>query len=302
MSHGIAISEPGENVQTTAIADMRFISLLGALKIYTKGTISLTTNGSGDATGSTAHNMGYSPGVFAYRKATARWDFLSGSTEYTNAYFPIGSYNDYVKDDTLHHAIHAYADEDNVYIQVKGGKANTTMNFVYILLVDQSEAFSDADGIVSDEYGYKSSKSGIDVKTAKEYQLGFSSQYKILQYHEVSKKSETLTFNNIFASLLDTSVKQGSYVDFLHGLGYPPLVLPFAIATNATGARLTKLPFTSNNSIDAPNTIISYFVDATRIRVYWWRSSTHFAGNLLDNRPSETLTIKCLPFTESLAV
>jgi hypothetical protein len=298
MSHGIAISNQGDDVLDTTIANMRFISLYGALKIYSKGTLSLTTDSSGNATASAAHNMGYAPGVFVYRKATARYDFLSGSTEYTNAYFPIGTYNDYVKDDTLHHAIHAYADEDNVYVQVSGGKASTAMNFTYVLFVDQSESFSTADGITTDTYGLKIAKTAIDVKTAYEYQLRFSSQYKILQFHNVSKKVETITFDRIFASVLDTNVEQGSYVDFNHGLGYPPIVFPFGIA-GATGDRLVKLPYMAQNSIGAPGTIISYFIDSTRIRVYWYRQSMYSALPL--DLPDDTLTIKVLPFTEDLS-
>jgi hypothetical protein len=234
-----------------------------------------------------------------FRKGTARWDFLSGSNEYTNAYFPVGSHNDYVKDDVLHHAIHAYADEDNVYVQVSGGKTSTAMDFVYVLFVDQSEEFSTADGIVTDTYGLKIAKSGFDVKTAYEYQLRFSSQYKILQFYNVSKKTETLGFDRIFASAVDTDVEQGGYVDFTHGLGYAPLALVYGQA-GGTGNRLVKLPYMAENSIDTPSTIISYFTDSTRIRVYWYRNSLYSA--LPVDLPADTLTVKILPFTQSLAV
>jgi len=300
MAHGLRISKPGDDVKTATSKNLAFDSSKGALKIFTTGTLSLTTNSSGNATASAAHNLNYAPGFFMFRKATAKWSLIA-ATEYTNSFFPVGAPNFYVKDDPYHHAIHAYADGTNIYVQVDDGNPSTTMDFMYLLLVDQSEEFSSADGITNASYGLKIAKSDFDVKTAKEYQLGFSSQYKILQHYAESYKTSSLTFPGIFASYYNTSVSQVSYVDFEHGLGYPPLFMAYVTGANATGNKLVKAPFVDTNGIDIFNTSVSGFADATRIRIYWWRSSTFFIS-LLDNRPTDTLSLKMCIFTENLNV
>lgn len=298
--YGLKIAKPGGDVLTDADKDLAFHSNYGALKIFDSGTLSFTTNGSGNATVSATHGLGYAPAFFMFRKATANNNLMSGSTDYPNSYFPVGSADKYVKDDTLHDALHAYADEDKVYIQASGAKASTLMNFVYFLLVDQSEEFSSADGIVTNnDYGFKFAKAGFDVKTAYEYQLAFSSKYKILQYYDVSRKISSITLDEIFASALDTSVEQASYVDFIHGLGYPPLFMAHAQATESTFAELQKIPYSRNNSLGGKNSIISGFCDSTRIRIYWYRNSDFGLTPLV--RPNETLSIKLHIFTEDLS-
>lgn len=299
-NYGLKIAKPGGNILTDDDKDLAFHSDYGALKIFAKGTLSFTTNGSGDATASATHGLGYAPGFFVFRKATANNNLMSGGTDYPNAYFPIGGYDKYVKGDSLHNALHAYADNDKIYVQAKGAKASTVMQFVYFLLVDQSEEFSNADGItLTNDYGFKFAKAGFDVKTAHEYQLAFSSAYKILQYYDVSKKTSSLTFDEIFASAVDIFVEQGSYVDFIHGLGYPPLFLAHAQATESTFGELQKLPYSRNDSAGAPNSIISGFADSTRVRLYWHRNSDY--GKTPAVRPEETLSFKLYVLTEDLS-
>lgn len=299
-NYGLKIAKPGGDVLTDADKDLAFHSDYGALKIFDSGTLSFTTNTSGNATTSFTHGLGYAPAFFMFRKDTANNNFMSGSTDYTNAYFPVGGFDKYVKDDTLHHALHAYADNNKIYIQASAAKPSTTMNFVYFLLVDQSEEFSSADGItLENDYGFKFAKAGFDVKTAHEYQLAFSSKYKILQYYDVSKKVSSIVLDEIFASAVDTFVEQASYVDFIHGLGYPPLFMAHAQATESTYAELQKIPYSRNNSGGGTNTVISGFADSTRVRIYWYRNSDY--GLTPAVRPNETLSIKLHVFTEDLS-
>lgn len=298
--YGIKVSAPGDDVKTALDKDLMFHSNYGALKIFDKGTLSFTTDSNGDAIASVNHNLGYAPAFFMFRKATAQNTLMSDSAEYTNAYFPVAGFDEYVKDDSLHHGLHAYCDDTKVYIHASDAKASTAMEFVYILLVDQSQEFSAADGITLDQdYGFRISKEGFDVQSAKEYQMAFSSKYKILQYYEVSKKISSLTFDEIFASAVDTFIEQGSYVDFTHGLGYPPLFIAFAQATESTDGDLQKLPYSQNYSAGVPNTIISGFADATRVRLYWYRNSEYGFTPLV--RPNETLDLKIYIFTEDLS-
>lgn len=297
---GAKVSKAGTDVKSVTAKNAQINSDYGALKYFHKGNLSFTTNGSGDATTTYNHGIGYAPAFMAFRKATANNNLMSSTTDYPNAYFPLGGYDEYVKNDTLHHAIHTYADEDNFYIQARGAKANTAMNFVYFLMPDQSEAFSSAENVpLNNDYGARFSKVGEDVKTAAEYLQGFSSAYRVLQYYEESKKVSSLTFNEIFASALDTFVEQASYVDFNHGLGYPPLFIAHAQATESTFAELQKLPYSRNASNGEPNSIISGFADTTRIRLYWHRISEFGYTPLV--RPSETLSFKLYVFTEDLS-
>lgn len=148
-NYGLKVSKSGDSVLTAASKDLRFNSENGAFKVFKSGDANFTTNSSGNGSVTIAHNMGYAPSFVVYRKATARYDFLSGSTEYTNAYFPVGSPNFYVKDDTLHHAIHAYADGTNLKIECKGGKTSTAMYFRYYIFVDQSQTFSPVYGALT---------------------------------------------------------------------------------------------------------------------------------------------------------
>lgn len=299
-NYGMKASKAGQDVKTAASKDLRFNSEKGALKIFKSGDANFTTDGSGNGSVTIAHNMGYPPGFFAYRKATAKNTSMSGTTEYSNAYFPVGAPNFYVKDDLLHHAIHAYADATNLYILCSGGKASTAMYFRYYILVEQSATFSSADSITtSNDYGFKVSKPGFDIASAKEYQLAFSSKYKILQYFSVSKKSQAITLPAMWPSEIDDTVEEATYVDFTHGLGFAPLVFVFFDSPTFSNL-LVKAPVTLENALDYFAYSVSYFADSTRVRVYFWRWC-----NLLINDegdfPAETITIRALITTEDLA-
>lgn len=298
--YGMKASKAGQDVKTAVAKDLRFNSEKGALKIFKCGDASFTTDGSGNGSVTIAHNMGYPPALFVYRKATARFDFLSGSTEYSNAFFPVGAPNFYVKDDVLHHAIHAYTNDTNLYINCNGGKASTTMYFRYYILVEQSATFTAADSITtSNDYGFKVSKPGFDIATAKEYQLAFSSKYKILQYFSVNKKSQALTLPAMWPSEIDDTVEEATYVDVVHGLGFAPLVFVF-FDSPTFGNVLVKAPVVLENSLDYFAYAVSYFADATRVRVYFWR----WCLLLIDSEgdfPEETITVRVLVTTEDLA-
>jgi hypothetical protein len=298
-SYGLKVTKAGDSVLTEPIKTQRFNSNKGAFKIFMADDVQLTTNGSGNATATIAHNLNYAPGFFVFRKATARWTLLSSTTDYTNAFFPVGEPNFYVKDDTLHHAISAYADEDNLYIQVNGGKPSTIMDFRYYILVDLSEAFSSTDGIaLSNDYGFKVSKEGESVLTGQEYDMNFSTKYKIPQYYAVSKKTETLTLPEMFSSHYDDSAEEATYVDFNHGLGYAPLFI--AHVSSDLFDDTVQVPITSINSLDVFAYAVNGFADATRIRIYFWRSSLFFITPQ-PTWPAETVTIRIYIFTEDLA-
>lgn len=303
--YGMKASKAGEDVKTAALKDLRFNSEKGAFKILKCGNANFTTDGSGNGSASIAHGASYPPGLFALRKGVAKNVLLSGATEYSNAFFPIGSPNMYVKDDDLHHAIHCYSNNDNanLIIQALGGKPSTAMDFRYYALVDQSGTFTGADGISTpNDYGLKSAKAGFDVLTAKEYQLAFSSKYKILQYFAVNKKSQALTLPRMFTSYHDQDQEEATYVDIIHGLGFAPLSFVY-FDSPAMGSILVKAPMTFEDGQDIFNYQVAYFIDATRIRVWFWRRSRFWepTNTIYGDWDAETITIRVLVTTENLA-
>lgn len=298
-NYGIKV---GDNASSDADKDLKFTTKYGSLKIFATGTTSLTTDGSGDATATVAHNLGYAPAYLVFRKCNSTWTFMDAST-HNNAYVPVGTPNYWGNINDFHHALHAYTDDTNIYIKADGAKASTTYDFRYYLLVDQAEDFSgDFGGSLSTNYGFKVSKEGIDVTTAKEYELGYSSKYKSLQYYDVNYKTQDLTLDAIWSSKYDTYEEQGEYVDINHGLGYPPLFLAFFTSDQFSGSY--QLPiFSVTGFADTFTYMVSSFSDATKIRISFWRSVlTNPVTDVGQSYPQETINIKCYIFTEDMTI
>jgi len=244
--------------------------------------------------------LGYAPAFFILRKGTAQNTLMSGATEYANAFFPLGL-NKYFKDDAYTWFIHPYADTTKLYIEARNAKPSTTMNFRYYILVDLSQVFSGADGVAHRvTHGLKIAREGFNVQTAKEYQLAFSSEYKIAQYHAVNCKTETLTLPAMFASYHDQDVEEATYVDIVHGLGFAPLPIIHAYGSYTTSGILRETPITTIGPIDNWSGSISWFSDSTRVRIYFWRSSIYSVLGT-ESFPAETITLRAYLLAENLA-
>lgn len=305
-TYAIRVSKTGDDVLTTTSKDLRFDSLKSAMKIYKWDDVSFTTDGSGDYTYTIPHNLGYAPAFYVMRKATAVWSLLS-ATEYTNAYFPVGSYNHYVKNDPLNDRVHAYADATNLYIQVVTGTASLAMEFRYYILVDNSQAFSTAGGPgLTKKYGFKVAKQGYDVQDGQEYQMGYSSKYKALQYFKANQQTSTITLPAMFASDIDTEVEEATYVDFEHGLGYPPLFVASSDQPLGNAGEYFEIPIpvavSGISDANGPTIYINGWADSTRVRIYYYRDSFIHptTGALVGNWSSSTITIKCTILSERL--
>lgn len=308
-NYGLKVSPAGTNVKSVTDKEARFTSKYSTLKLYAWDDTSVTTNGSGNATKTIAHNLGYAPAFLLWQKGTAEWDFLSGNNTYSNAFFPVGAVNYYdqingntdPEDASNYGPIAGFSDDTNFYIDISGGKPSTTYYFRYYILVDLAEAFSSAGGpATSGDYGFKVAKPGFPVKTAKEYQLAFSTKYKCLQFYDVNIYSQSLTLPAMFASHHDNEVMEGTYVDFVHELGFPPLFMGWF---EDSSGDYVSIPLSAENGIDLLNYGINGFVDSTRIRIYFWRRSHYVAGlgGLQENWSAETVTIKMYAFYENLA-
>ena len=293
----------GTNVETDSDKDLKFTTKYGGLKVFMSGNAQFTTDGSKEGSVTIPHNLGYAPMTLVLRKHTAQFTFLSGATTYPNAFSYLGAVNYYaggnvnvsfqVRTTTADLVIENNSVANNL-------AADTTYYFRYYILVDLSQAFSgDFGGGLGDNYGFKVALPGIDVRTAKEYELAYSSKYKSLQYFDEYVQEQELTLPLISANKYDTFEAEGTYVDFEHDLGYPPLYL--AYYTNPDGS-YTPLPFYAENGIDIINFNVACFSDASRVRAFVWRSANlaTVVPVTYESHAEMTTTIRCLIFTENL--
>jgi hypothetical protein len=296
-NYGLKISTPNQNVLTQTALNRAFTSDKPSLKLIEAGDLSVTTDGSGNGTNQVAHNLGFKPAFFAFQKKTVQWTTLDAAS-YSNSFVPDpGIANQWGGD--YHHFLHVYTDGTNIYLQAKGAAASTTYTIHYLLFVDLAESYSGNDIEVDNDIGLKVSRSGIDVLKAKQHELAYSSRYKTIQYYDVNYKTTTLTLPIMYASPVDTSQQEGTYVDINHGLGYPPFFLAF-FRRDVGDAISFAVPFLGvNSSTDVWDYGVAGFCDATRVRISFWRKSDW--GLFVENWPAETITLKVYIFTEDLS-
>lgn len=302
--HGIKV---GSNLLTDTDLDLKLLSDYPSLKMYTWGDAQFTTNGSGVGSVTINHGLGYTPICIVMKKFTAQYTFLS-TTTYSNAYRHIPSYNSY---DNPKSGFTFNADTSNLTISTEnfglgGASASTTYYFRYIILVDLSDTFSGTSNIsLTDDFGFKISKDGINVGDGKEHEMAMSSKYKSLQFYENHILSSSLTLPVMWSSLSDTSVEEATYVDFNHNLGYAPFFLFWTdYDVFGLGGDLFEMPIidvsnAGGGSYDGLSEI-SAWSDSSRVRVLFKRLSQVVSGSYGEIYSAKTINIKVIIFTESL--
>lgn len=299
MDYGIKVTKPGQDVATVTDKDAVFSTKFSTLKIYLSGTVTLTTDGSGNGSASVTHNLGFAPAFYVFRKGTAQYTFLDASS-YSNAFVPETN----IQSIWIPGKFEIYSNTTQLVINASGQSAGTTYTFKYYILVDLAGDFSGNDNVNHQfDYGFKVSKEGYDVNTAKEYQLAYSSLYKSLQYFDENYQVQELTLPLMFADLEEQSVYSGTYVDINHGLGYPPFFLAFAEDFADSGYNVLVPAAIGYDTVAAPESYESVegFSDSTRIRLSWVRhSQSDSDGDLATTFAAKTITIKCFIFTENL--
>jgi hypothetical protein len=295
----------GADLNNDTDLELKLTSSKNALKVIAWKNATFNTDGSGNGSVTIPHNLGFAPLHLIQRKVTAQWTLLDGSS-YTDSFVPLGGHNQWAG--AGHVNINAWADDTNLYIESVDGPLSATLNFRYFICVDLTEEFAGSDGVQHlSDYGFKAANPDIDVLTAKEYQLAYSSRYKSLQLYRENQKSETLFLPEMRASFSSPDIEEGAYVDFLHGLGYPPLVLPYFssnvdLLSPSDSGSIFQAPFDLPSPLGNLLYSVHCFADDERIRVSFWRSSA-----LLSPSPSidgewddETITVKILVFAENL--
>jgi hypothetical protein len=297
--YGLKVSNVGQDAGTTADKDLQFTTKYSTLKLYQTGSVSVAKTGTASASGSAVHNLGFEPAFYTFRKFTASNSFMDSGTTYPNSYIPLGGPSAWTGDD--HQFIHAYSDTANINFFVDSSLAVGTYDFKYYLLVDLANDFSGADPSITDQdYGFKVSKPGISVKTAKEYELAYSSKYRALQYYDVNIASAAATLPIQAASKFDNPVEAGTYVDFYHGLGYAPLYMAFFRSDQLSDPNLlVESPFGDEGA----NTeyIVKYdsFANSNFVRFSFYREVFE-TGGTFGTLGEEIMNMKMYVFTENL--
>lgn len=307
-NYGFKIAKPGGDVKTDADKDLFFLSDKAVLKAFKVLNITVTTDGSGNGTTTTSHGLDYQPAFDVFIKGTARDWFDAGSSTYANSFFPIQnlSYNGWYEYPYL--PVNTYVTTSNIVISVSSASVpNKTFTFrVYLYVDNLRSAYSGSGLTASENYGLKISKEGINVNTAKEHELVFSSNYKTLQFHNVHKYStQNIVLPAIKSSIMTATASEGGYVDFNHGLTYQPYFKVFAYSSLAN-TKYYEIPHIEGNGGGSGFSGKSWmsFCDATKVRVSFWRqsitTSSSSAITVSGNYSAETITIKIIVFTENL--
>ena len=301
LSYGVKVSKPGQDVKTSENIDTQFSTKFSTLKMLTWDDVSITTNGSGDGAVSIEHDLGFAPAHYVFRKGTAQLTFLDASS-HANSFTPVtGCANLWMGGNYFT----VYSNPTHLVIEAAGQEPNTTYYFRYYLFIDLAEDYTGVAGITLDKhYGIKVSKDGFDVKTAKEYQLAYSQNYKSLQYYDENYKTQILSLPLTIADPQDTTLECGTYVDINHGLGYPAFFIAYALTALSDGFNVL-IPYSkyygtifSSGGIEA----IDGFCDSTKIRLSFYRKSV--ASSIVENGaifPEQSIKIKCFIFTEDLS-
>lgn len=310
MPYGIYVSDDLENDSPT---DFRLNSDYGFFMVGFAGTVTVSLDGNGNGSATIPHNLGYAPGYMVYRKGTALWNYLD-TNSHANAYAPIGGSNHWMQNADADVGFFAYTDSTNLYIQVisgmgKLGTANVT--FKYYIFVDKIQEFSgQADPNLVTQLGLRVAETGQSVLTASLHKLFVDSQYKIIQYQPVNIRSGSITLPAMFSSYVDQDQEEGSYIDFFHGLSYPPMFLAWYSTDNSNFKEIPYSSFTNVSKggeepyLDYVTYEVAAFADASKVRISFWRRSIYDIENMApaDIFSAQTIYLKVFMFSENMAV
>ena len=233
MDYGIAVSQKGKDVKSTADRFFTVSSSFQSLKVLAVHSVSTTIPASGTNTITITHNLGYyAPAIVVYNGSTT----LGQGTSYfmSDSYFPLSGVD---------------STADGIEIAVNTIKINVTSTFdsgvsavgatVYFTVysfIDTFDSFTapllNTDTTASTQgtdYGFRISKPGFDVKTCADVDCIVSSSFYTTTVH----KRGTDNTNTVS-----------------HGLGYIPGYLAFvkysgnsylSLANNLTSVNATNL-------------------------------------------------------------
>ena len=296
---GIKTVKGSANVITAKDIELGMSSSFTSFKILKSGEIAVTTDGSGNGTASIIHALGFTPTFQVFRMGTASWQHsLTGvdSSTYSGAFFPNPrNHHSWINN---HINTEFYVDKNNLYVQAISAGASTTYYFKYYIFADLAQFYSGNTINIQSQAGLKSSKPDKGVIDSKNYDMSFSSGYKIPQYYQESCGQFNFTLPAMSASpITDPNPESASYVDIFHNLGYPPFFMAFWVSPAFTDT-WSELPDYTLNGLDAAEDIISSWCDNTRVRLSWYRRGDYNFGTA--SFAQQTAQFKWVIFNEDL--
>lgn len=291
---------PGYDAFTAPQSAERFNSKYGVLKAFKWGDLSYV-----NSPASVEHNLKYEPSFFGFRKiGSSAFSLLGAGSSLT------GNSLDVTGNPEESYGVSIYTDATKLYVDVQEflGFSKISATVRYYLFVDRAQQFTGEGGpVMNDRAGLRFVPAGKNVFTAKEYEVLFSTKYKIIQYYPESVKSDTLMLPVLFSSPLDLDNDEYTYVDFTHGFTFPP----FFRAWYHTGDNVWKeIPYNEIGQYgELPNDspFINYEISAAcneeKIRVLFKRRSIYTTGSepyLSGIFSAQTITVLVIPYFVNL--
>jgi len=299
MSYGIKVSKPGYDATTASSKNLVYSSDFKTPKIYTLGDFSITTDANGNATSGVAHGLEYAPGFYVFRKGTTKANVMDGST-HANAFTPNNETFDVWWD--YSQKLGCHTDTSAIYFKATSAAGSAGYDFRYYVLLDPSEETA-ASGEAGATYGLRTTQAGFDALTGKVYQSGIDSKYNTFSYHDGLVGSYNLTLPTAWASQFsDPDVEEGTYVDIIHNLSYPPFYLACVEINNQGSLELHEIPaawFYTDVSTDFFWAVNSW-CDDTRVRLSFWRRCKYYGYQFPNGFSEQTVTVKWIICEEPL--
>ncbi|GEM_PF-1615243 len=301
-----------QDLRTDPIINLKRLSDFGELKIYRWGNASITPDGDGNGFADIPHDLNYAPSYDLFVKLPDGY------------WSPVGAASSLAFGDATA-TIFGVSDEEKLRIQTIGGYsklASLQRDFRYYILVDKAEGFNGSSNIaLTGDRGMKLSEDDVNVFEGQEYQMRMSTKYRSLQYFKEHVVQETLSLPLMFSSHDSQDNIESQYVDFDHGLGYPPLFKAFY----GSGSTLRKIPDNAYAAVQASDIVTqAYYTsfevvakcNSDRVRLQFRRRSvfdkelflgenggSHFPpGQLISavQHQPKTITVTIQVYTENL--
>lgn len=295
---GVFISTKGNNANEQSDKNSAFSSNFSTIKIFDKGNLTFTTNGSGIGSKRILHGLGYPPAFRVFRHGTASFSFLDG-TSYTNAFFPDpGSINNWT---TNHNKTACYADETFLTVYIEGA-ASTKYDFTYFIFIDEAKVVNRSLVIPENDLGIFVSKPGKEANSDNEYEKVYSSNERALRYFpELTTDHPAVTLPFISGDAFDQTPQEGTYVDFFHRLGYPPYFLAYAQASGSNNRLPIPVPSFAEQFGEFE---LSAWCDKSRIRITFSRKANFDSIGSIANTSwdAQSFSFKLFIFEENLGL
>jgi len=233
--YGMKVSRQGYDVKTCADHQLLYSSSFKLPVVVASGTYSLTTLGTNQTI--YTHSLGYYPLFFLMYRNYGRGDHLDDSLFWDNTG---GDWTSSFYMDTGKLWYNGTARPMSNSAQISWFILNANIQTAYT--APNVDTTSDSQGAISNDYGFKVSKSGIDVKSA-----GLAN---LQSFSGSSAGSVPVRHQNIHKIGTGTAVN-GTTTSFSHGLTYKPMFLFYGFKSGSGYFILTQA-YTIGGAPDYP--------------------------------------------------